>query len=103
MNSVLERESPSLERPERTVKPINFYCAAPEADSVYLIGDFNNWNPRSHPMEKRPDGWWYLQVSLSHGHHEYLYLVDGKPTLDPHATGVTANVRYAKVSMIGVS
>lgn len=103
MNSVLERESSSQVRYEKTVKPINFYYLAPEAESVYLIGDFNRWNPRAHPMEKRPDGWWYVQVPLSHGYHEYLYLVDGTPTLDPHATGVTANARYAKVSITGVS
>jgi hypothetical protein len=34
--------------------------------------------------------WWFLQVELSHGHHEYRFLVDGKPVLDPHAAGVRA-------------
>ncbi|PYK57671.1 MAG: hypothetical protein DME21_16850 [Verrucomicrobia bacterium] len=36
--------------------PINFFCAAPEAQSVYLIGDFNDWNRTSHPMERQTDG-----------------------------------------------
>jgi hypothetical protein len=54
-------------------------------------------------MEQRLDGWWFLQVPLAHGHHQYQFLVDGIPTLDPHATGVTQNARYAQVSVIGVS
>jgi 1,4-alpha-glucan branching enzyme len=87
----------------KTVKPINFYCNAPEAHSVTLIGDFNSWDPGSHPMQRRPDGWWFLQVPLVHGHHQYLFIVDGTPVLDPHATGSGRNERYAKASLIAVS
>jgi 1,4-alpha-glucan branching enzyme len=39
-----------------TAKPVNFHCAAPSAQSVYLVGDFNGWNPASHPMRRREDG-----------------------------------------------
>ena len=84
-------------------KPINFFFAAPEAEAVCLMGDFNGWNPISHPMERRQDGWWSLQVPLTHGHHQYLFVVDGTPTLDPHATGVAHNERYRSVSLIAVS
>ncbi len=84
-------------------KPINFFCFAPEAKSVLLIGDFNHWNPTANPMQRRADGWWFLQVPLTHGHHQYQFLVDGTPTLDPYATGVIRNERYAQVSLIAVS
>ncbi len=84
-------------------KPISFFCFAPEAKSVLLIGDFNHWNPTANPMQRRPDGWWSLQVPLTHGHHQYQFLVDGTPTLDPYATGVMRNERYAQVSLIAVS
>ena len=44
----------TLDRPQyyakRMVKPINFFFLGPEAESVYLMGDFNDWNPSSHPM-----------------------------------------------------
>ena len=97
----------TLDRPQysakKAVKPINFFFLAPEAESACLMGDFNNWNPTSHPMQRRKDGWWSLQVPLSHGHHQYLFVVDGTPTLDPHATGTTRNPRYEKVSLIAVS
>ena len=85
------------------LKPINFYCSAPEAESVHLMGDFNGWNPSSHRMQKQLDGWWFLPVPLTHGHHQYLFVVDGTPTLDRHATGTTRNHRYEKVSLIAVS
>ncbi len=29
---------------------VSFTVWAPEAEAVYLIGDFNNWNTKSHPM-----------------------------------------------------
>jgi 1,4-alpha-glucan branching enzyme len=82
-------------------KPINFYCHAPEAKSVHFAGDFNQWT--SVEMLQRPEGWWYLQVELPHGHHQYRFLVDGRPTLDPHATGVGRDEANEDVSIIAVS
>jgi len=86
-----------------TAKPVNFYCAAARAKSVNLAGDFNGWDPSSLPMERRRDGWWFLQVPLTHGHHQYRFLVDGKPQLDPHATGVARNDHNEEVSLVAVS
>lgn len=33
---------------------------APEAEKLYLIGDFNNWNTESHPLEKKENGIWEI-------------------------------------------
>jgi 1,4-alpha-glucan branching enzyme len=88
---------------KNTAKPINFYFEGPAAKSVYLVGDFNDWDPTSVPMQRRVDGWWFAQVSLTHGHHHYLFLVDGRPTLDPRASGSVPIDRYAHVSVIAVS
>ena|SRR5712691_6195675 len=101
--SLISEKPRGLRLAVKTVKPINFYCDAPAAHSVTLIGDFNGWDPASHPMQRRPDGWWFLQVPLGHGYHQYLFIVDGTPTLDPHATGTGRNERYAKASLIAVS
>ena len=83
--------------------PINFFCAAPNAQSVYLSGDFNDWNRTSHPMERQTDGCWFLQVPLSQGHHLYQFLVDGKPMLDPKAVGAVRNDWNEPASIIAVS
>jgi 1,4-alpha-glucan branching enzyme len=83
--------------------PINFLCFAPEAKAVSVIGSFNDWNPNANPMKRQPDGGWHAQIPLSHGHHQYLFLVDGKPMLDPRAQGVTRNQRNEKVCLLAVS
>lgn len=85
------------------IKPINFYCAHQEAQAVFIMGDFNDWNPASHPMVKQHDGTWFAQLQLNHGHHHYQFLVDGKPTLDPRAQGIGRNELNEKVSLIAVS
>lgn len=33
---------------------------APEAEKLYLMGDFNNWNIESHPLEKKENGIWEI-------------------------------------------
>ena len=76
--------------PARKVeKPINFTLIAPEAQRVTLVGDFNEWNPELTPLRRQPDGGWATQVVLSHGHHRYLFIVDGEPILDPRASGTS--------------
>ena len=82
-------------------KPVNFYCAAPHAKSVAIAGDFNHWQP--FPMQKSVDGWWLVQVELKHGHHQYRFLVDDQPMLDPHATGIVRDDQGERVSLIAVS
>jgi hypothetical protein len=49
------------------------------------------------------DGWWFIQVPLTHGHHQYRFVADGKPMLDPHAAGVARNERNEEVSLVAAS
>ncbi len=84
-------------------KPVNFFCSAPGARNVCVVGDFNEWQPGAHPMERQPDGSWKAVLSLNHGHHHYRFLVDGKPTLDPRATGTAHNEKHERVSLISIS
>jgi 1,4-alpha-glucan branching enzyme len=88
---------------KKMAKPINFVCVAPSAQRVNLVGDFNDWNAEAFPMKRQPDGNWLLQVPLTHGHHHYLFLVDGKATLDPRAQGIARNELNEKVSLLAVS
>ena len=84
-------------------KPVNFFCLAPEAKAVAIVGDFNDWNSHSHPMLRQADGSWHLQLPLQHGHHHYTFLVDGRPSLDPRAMGIARNEKNERVSLIAVS
>ncbi len=103
MHQVRAFFAPDRYSAKKMAKPINFICAAPEAKQVHLAGDFNDWNPTSHPMKRQPDGKWLLQVYLNHGHHHYRFLVDGKPVLDPRAHGIARDHQGGKASLVAVS
>jgi 1,4-alpha-glucan branching enzyme len=82
---------------------VDFFCDAPKASRVALVGDFNAWDPAATPMLRMPDGQWRASLELRHGHHRYLFLVDGRPELDPRATGLARDDRYERVSLVAVS
>jgi 1,4-alpha-glucan branching enzyme len=87
----------------RNLRGVSFICHAPQARAVSLIGDFNEWNPQTHPMRHMPDGSWLLQVDLRHGHHRYAFMVDGQLVLDPRGQGITRDDRGQRVSLVAVS
>jgi 1,4-alpha-glucan branching enzyme len=86
---------------KRNLHHASFFCDAPEARHVALMGDFNHWYPTS--MRRMPDGRWMASLELSHGYHQYVFLVDDKPVLDPKASGQTRNERNEPVSLIALS
>ena len=58
---------------------VKFELTAPEAKSVSLVGDFNNWEP-SKLILKDPDsdGKWELKIKLKKGKiYTYNFLIDG--------------------------
>ncbi len=85
------------------LRAMNFICDAPAAQAVTLVGDFNHWNPHSHPLQLQPGGGWLIRLELKHGHHRYAFLVDGALTLDPRAMGITRNDEGQRVSLVPVS
>ena len=60
-----------------------FSLNAAEAKEVVLMGDFNNWSPEKHPMQRDENGMWNKAVMLSPGNYEYKFLVDGQWREDP--------------------
>ena len=104
LSPVFERSTLSPYLASRMAKPVNFYCYAKSgAKSVRLVGDFNDWDITSLPMQRQPDGWWFVQIPLTHGHHQYVFLVDGEPELDPRAAGIVRVDTFGKASVIAVS
>jgi 1,4-alpha-glucan branching enzyme len=88
---------------QKPLRAINFICHAPQAKTVTLVGDFNQWDPATLPMKQMSDRSWLLTVELKHGHHRYAFLVDGVLTLDPHAQGITRNDKGERVCLVPVS
>ena len=87
MNAIDGKPDRELCSAEHSLRPVHSFCRAPQARSVLLAGDFNRCNPL--PMQRRDEGWGFIQVMLIHGHHQYRFMVDGKPVLDPRAAGIS--------------
>jgi len=64
---------------------------APNAEAVFLMGDFNQWNKKVHPMKKEGDGSWKKIIMILPGIYEYRFLVDGQWWNDPANEQVCSN------------
>ena len=53
-----------------------FVLVAPQAASVSLVGDFNDWDPARSPM-RTAQGVWATAVRLEPGRYRYAFLVNG--------------------------
>ena len=48
------------------------------ADTIYLVGDFNDWSRSSHPLRRDREGRWTLTIDLLPGRaNQFRYLCDG--------------------------
>ncbi len=54
-----------------------FVLVAPQAASVALVGDFNDWDPARSPMRATHSGLWATIVPLPPGRYHYAFLVNG--------------------------
>jgi 1,4-alpha-glucan branching enzyme len=73
-----------------TVDGWSCWISAPDARTVSVAGNFNRWDPNSHPLAG-PDrsGRWAATLHLPPGHYEYLFVIDGETWVpDPEAPSV---------------
>ncbi|MFD6888012.1 isoamylase early set domain-containing protein [Streptomyces sp. NPDC059957] len=48
-----------------------------------MVGDFNDWQPGTHPLAERTDGSRAVTVTFpANQHHRFRYLADGGRWLD---------------------
>ncbi len=57
---------------------MTFYTpAAIEAETIHLVGDFNDWDEQATPMEALRDGRFKVTLDLEAGHeYQFRYLVN---------------------------
>ena len=72
-------------------RKITFSFESLNAKEVILMGDFNNWNPKKHPMKKNDNGKWTKAVIIPPGQYEYKFLVDGQWEQDPQNDRICPN------------
>ena len=52
--------------------------AAPEAESVCVLGEFNNWSPDAHPLKRLKNGDFTVTIELETGRsYRFRYVIDG--------------------------
>ncbi len=75
---------------------VAFRVWAPNAESVSVIGSFNDWNDATNPMEQEGNGHWFAQVDNASVGDEYKYRIkNGEQTfdrIDPRVRQVTNSV-----------
>jgi hypothetical protein len=55
-----------------------FVLVAPEAASVAVVGDFNDWSFSATPLVRQAkDGVWWVTLPLPPGRYRYAFLVNG--------------------------
>lgn len=80
---------------------VAFRVWAPHADSVSVIGDFNDWDRQANPMEPENDGYWFADISEADIGDEYKFHLQSESQsydrIDPYARQVTNSVGNAVV------
>ena len=67
---------------------VEFSFFRPEAQNVFLVGDFNEWRTDQLPMTRKDGGYWHARVRLTPGVFKFRYLADGTWFTDYAAFGV---------------
>jgi len=75
MKEILKERLPKLTE-------VTLSVFAPEAKEVYLAGDFNNWKLDNASRMEPDSGTWKKRIRLSGGKYHYLFVIDGRWTLD---------------------
>jgi 1,4-alpha-glucan branching enzyme len=73
------------------------FCVSHEiwADSIALVGEFNDWDPHSLLLQQsRADAEWSVTIELDPGHsYRFRYLVNGEEWMDDdHCDGSEPNL-----------
>jgi 1,4-alpha-glucan branching enzyme len=84
-------------------RKVTFSLENADANEVFLIGDFNEWNPKTHPMKSNENGTWVRNVIIPPGKYEYKFLVDGQWKEDPQNDQLYPNCFGTYNNIINVS
>ncbi len=81
---------------------VKFSYLNKNAKKVFLVGDFNNWNPEADEMRLDQYGVWYIVKKLRKGDYGYLFIVDNKWILDPLNSNTVMDLNHNLKSYIKV-
>jgi len=72
---------------------VDVVFTAPQAASVTIVGDFNNWDPRRTQLVRaNHEGEWRARLKLAPGVYQYSFVLDGSDWVsDPLAMTMLAD------------
>jgi len=79
--------SPLLKKRNPKARRVPFQVRADPGSSVFVAGDFNNWDPAANPLtDPSGTGDFATVLSLQPGTHEYKFVINGTWCVDPECT-----------------
>lgn len=88
LSSRMRRE---VKEKTRDFIPTQFSLNAPQAQSVYIAGDFNNWYVDESCRMRIENGVWQAKIDLKPGTYQYRFIIDGCWQEDPNNPRKTEN------------
>lgn len=64
-------------------RQVEFFFKGDPGSRIFLVGDFNNWDPFMNKLKEVKPGEFSITLSLLPGKHYYYYIVDGMRHIDP--------------------
>lgn len=66
-------------------RTVRFFFSGKSGQSVYLSGNFNNWDPFMLKMEENPEdpGFYSISIRIPPGKQYYTFIADGREITDP--------------------
>lgn len=99
-------ETPAMNIPVGTragLHSVQFVLVLPSAESVAVVGDFNDWQADATPLRRVGDGgMWTIEVTLPPGHHHYAFIVDGEVWMPDPSAPLTTDDDFGKPNSVVV-
>ena len=82
---------------------LQFLLSAPEANTVFVTGDFNNWDPEGIPLKRKDSGAWEVKLKLKKGIYLYNFIIDGEYWITDPSSSIDVDDGFGgKNSMIKI-
>lgn len=96
-------KAPVCKAEKPVASTVTFTVHADKGKSVYLAGEFNNWNPTAKKMAyKARAGVYSATIKLLPGTYQYKFVIDGTWCADPENTDAIPNDQGTFNSLITV-
>jgi hypothetical protein len=85
-----------------SVRVVKFVLTAPQAHSVSVVGDFNDWDAAANSAVREENGSWSMYVPLRPGRYEYTFVLDGRHLVPDPAAPIAPDDGYGQKNSVVV-